>query len=490
MTKKIFFLFAILAGFAMQTMAKAATPDSVFVVKNGRIVSAYEVGKDVDNITFPKHAVLEGNSVQVGAETVEMKSAVMTTQNGYVYVFLSSREGCTSTSDIMKGGKALQVTLSPSLVGKDVNFGTFDSEYNSDVDFFQVTYMDVDKYNADDNYEPVSFSAYDWNEQYADGNLSVSTSDNVLRLHFDCEPMGDGQVFAGQYSGSFTEIAEKADHFIVDGSRYELRAVFAEQKADGINFYLTPGNISNASDLDNCYYYVRLFVPTHSMDGRTLDVQGNQEYEITFVDNYTDINNPQTYNFSSDNPGSAEGTISVTDNGDGTYTIRMNIEKIGKSADRSFDIVYIDGTPLEYSLAVPSNYSVADGTPVDLKSAVLTHDAAAGLYTIYLSSKAGVTTLAGMADADIVVTLPDEFVNDDLLHGFSGAETNAKVAVTYAGDTYCQATTSTAASPIALGGNAKLSFGGGTAEVDFTVFSIKKYKGALVGHYEGSVTIL
>lgn len=490
MIKKIFFLFAILAGFAMQTMAKAAAPDSVFVVKNGRIVSAYEVGKDVDNITFPKRVVLDGNSVKVGAETVEMKSAVMTTQNGYVYVFLSSREGCTSTADVMKGGKALQITLSPSLVGKDVKFGTFDSDFNSDVDFFQVTYMDVDKYSADDNYEPVSFSAYDWNEQYADGNLSVSKAGDVLTVRFDCEPIAGGDVFAGQYTGGFTEIAEKADHFIVDGSRYELRAVFAEQKADGINFYLTPGNITSATELESCYYYVRLFVPTHSMDGRTLDIQGNQEYEITFVDNVTDTNNPQTYYVSSDNPGKAEGTISVTANADGTYTIRMNVEKIGKSADRSIDVAYIDGTPMEYSLAIPSNYSVADGTPVELKSAVLTHDAAAKLYTVYLSSKAGVTTVAGMADADIIVSLPDEFVNDDLVHGFSGGETNAKVAVTYAGEKYCQATTTTAASPIALGGNAKLTFGNGTTEVDFTVFNIKKYKGALKGHYEGSVTIL
>lgn len=53
MTKKIFFFFAMLLGFTMQAvMAEAATPDSVFVVKNGRIVSAYQVGKDIDNITF------------------------------------------------------------------------------------------------------------------------------------------------------------------------------------------------------------------------------------------------------------------------------------------------------------------------------------------------------------------------------------------------------------------------------------------------------
>lgn len=79
MTKKILFLFAMILGFAMQTMAaKAAAPDSVFVVKNGRIVSAYEVGKDVDNITFAKKAVLEGNSLVVGDEVVNLKSALVT----------------------------------------------------------------------------------------------------------------------------------------------------------------------------------------------------------------------------------------------------------------------------------------------------------------------------------------------------------------------------------------------------------------------------
>ena len=132
---------------------------------------------------------------------------------------------------------------------------------------------------------------------------------------------------------------------------------------------------------------------------------------------------------------------------------------------------------------------MADGKAVDLKSAVLTHDDATGVYTVYLSAKAGVTTLAGMADADIVVTMPDAFVNDDALHGFSGDETNAKISVKYAGDTYSQATVKGTAA-LALGGNAKLTFADGKANVDFTVFNIKKYKGALKGHYEGNVTRL
>ena len=75
----------MILGFAMQTMAaKAAVPDSVFVVKNGRIVSAYEVGKDVDNITFAKKAVLDGNSLVVGDEVVNLKSALVTYQGAYM----------------------------------------------------------------------------------------------------------------------------------------------------------------------------------------------------------------------------------------------------------------------------------------------------------------------------------------------------------------------------------------------------------------------
>ena len=207
------------------------------------------------------------------------------------------------------------------------------------------------------------------------------------------------------------------------------------------------------------------------------------------VDNVTDVNNQQTFSISNDAPSLATGTISVLDNGDGTYTIKINVANLGNSAARTLDVVYVNGTPKEYSLAVPSNYTVADGKPVDLKSAVLTHDDAEGVYTIYLSAKAGVTTLAGMADADIVVTMPDAFANDNSLHGFSGDETNAKISIKYAGDTYSQATVN-GTNSIALGGNAKLSFADGKADVDFTVFSIKKYKGALKGHYEGNVTRL
>lgn len=318
-------------GFAMQTLATAATPDSVFVVKNGRIVSAYEVGTDVDNISFPKRIQLDGNCVKVGDDVVEMKSAVVTTINNYKYIYLSTLEGCKTPEDVMKGGKNLQLAFSPTLLDKYVEFNAFGHDFDADKDFFQAVFMDVDENNRNDDYEPVSVSSYDWNDYYSDGLLQVSFAGGKLALNLEATPKKGETLLAAQYNGAYTEVAANENHFIVDGKRYEMRAAFAEKKADGVNFYLTPGNIGSANELDNCYYYVRLFVPQSNMDGSELDVQGNKKYELTFVDNVTDVNNPQTFSISNDAPSSATGTISVLDNGDGTYTIKSKASSI-KSA--------------------------------------------------------------------------------------------------------------------------------------------------------------
>ena len=318
-------------GFAMQTLATAATPDSVFVVKNGRIVSAYEVGTDVDNISFPKRIQLDGNCVKVGDDVYEMKSAVVTTINNYKYIYLSTLEGCKTPEDVMKGGKNLQLAFSPTLLDKYVEFNAFGHDFDADKDFFQAVFMDVDEYNRNDDYEPVSVSSYDWNDYYSDGLLQMSFAGGKLALNLEATPKKGETLLAAQYNGAYTEVVANENHFIVDSKRYEMRAAFAEKKTDGVNFYLTPGNIGSANELDNCYYYVRLFVPQSNMDGSELDVQGNKKYELTFVDNVTDVNNPQTFSISNDAPSSATGTISVLDNGDGTYTIKSKASSI-KSA--------------------------------------------------------------------------------------------------------------------------------------------------------------
>lgn len=281
--------------------------------------------------SFPKRIQLDGNCVKVGDDVYEMKSAVVTTVNNYKYIYLSTLEGCKTPEDVMKGGKNLQLAFSPTLLDKYVEFNAFGHDFDADKDFFQAVFMDVDEYNRNDDYEPVSVSSYDWNDYYSDGLLQVSFAGGKLALNLEATPKKGETLLAAQYNGAYTEVVANENHFIVDGKRYEMRAAFAEKKADGVNFYLTPGNIGSANELDNCYYYVRLFVPQSNMDGSELDVQGNKKYELTFVDNVTDVNNPQTFSISNDALASATGTISVLDNGDGTYTIKSKASSI-KSA--------------------------------------------------------------------------------------------------------------------------------------------------------------
>lgn len=281
--------------------------------------------------SFPKRIQLDGNCVKVGDDVYEMKSAVVTTVNNYKYIYLSTLEGCKTPEDVMKGGKNLQLAFSPTLLDKYVEFNAFGHDFDADKDFFQAVFMDVDEYNRNDDYEPVSVSSYDWNDYYSDGLLQMSLAGGKLALNLEATPKKGETLLAAQYNGAYTEVVANENHFIVDGKRYEMRAAFAEKKADGVNFYLTPGNIGSANELDNCYYYVRLFVLQSNMDGSELDVQGNKKYELTFVDNVTDVNNPQTFSISNDAPSSATGTISVLDNGDGTYTIKSKASSI-KSA--------------------------------------------------------------------------------------------------------------------------------------------------------------
>lgn len=281
--------------------------------------------------SFPKRIQLDGNCVKVGDDVYEMKSAVVITVNNYKYIYLSTLEGCKTPEDVMKCGKNLQLAFSPTLLDKYVEFNAFGHDFDADKDFFQAVFMDVDEYNRNDDYEPVSVSSYDWNDYYSDGLLQVSFAGGKLALNLEATPKKGETLLAAQYNGAYTEVVDNENHFIVDSKRYEMRAAFAEKKADGVNFYLTPGNIGSANELDNCYYYVRLFVPQSNMDGSELDVQGNKKYELTFVDNVTDVNNPQTFSISNDALASATGTISVLDNGDGTYTIKSKASSI-KSA--------------------------------------------------------------------------------------------------------------------------------------------------------------
>ena len=475
MIKKLFFLFALIMAWCTTVSAQGTTKDSVFVIKNGHIAGAYEVGKDVDYLSFKRPTSAKGNHISIGNKDMEIKSALAQRKNGTYYIYLASAEGI-NTVDGMLNVDHLTVSVSDDLLGQDIKLGSYDMNYEGE-SFFYAYYTTMDMGQDD---EPIGGTIYDWFEKYKDGTLMVDKTDGQLTVEFSWTGNNGTDNFEASYSGSYTDIKESPYYFIVDGKRSDLKTVFEEKITDGVALYLTSAGITDAKDLENVYYYARVFLPENELDGQTIDITGNKEFEFTFVDNI----NSAKYTLGTGLTGKATGTVSVKKNADNTYEASINIENLGNDGDRTFE-AYYKGEPLAYDLSTPNAYHVGEQGNVSLNSAVVKHND--GIYTIYLSNKENITTEEGMADADIVITVPEEFMTDTY-KGFSGTETNAKISVKYNGDTFSQATCDSKG--IANGGNIKAKMEGNDLTIEFNVYSIGKYKASLNGFFSGKATVL
>lgn len=93
--------------------------------------------------------------------------------------------------------------------------------------------MDVDEYNRNDDYEPVSVSSYDWNDYYSDGLLQMSFAGGKLALNLEATPKKGETLLAAQYNGAYTEVVANENHFIVDGKADVDFTVFSIKKYKG-----------------------------------------------------------------------------------------------------------------------------------------------------------------------------------------------------------------------------------------------------------------
>ncbi len=465
MMKKILLLFALIVC-AISGMAQDAAKDTLYVVKDGKIVGSYIVGEDVDWLTFKSPAVTPGsNFVKFGESEYELKSAVIKKQGGYYFLYLSPTEGLTTVSEMLNVNH-LMLAVTPDLLGKEFNL----SELDEDGDSYYYIY-----YVAESLEDPIGASFDDWNELYKDGTVKVSLDDDQLSLAFSWTGKEDTDDFSGAYSGAYTMIEESPYYFTVDGNRKDCKAVFCETKPDGVTLYFTSGDITDAKRLPDTYYYASLFLPTKALDGREIDITGDDEFELTFVDNI----NEQTINLSTSNIRNATGTLSVEKNSDGTYSAKIDVKGMGE--DRSLEVFY-EGTPMTYDTSTPNAYTLGEDAYADITAAASKLED--GLYTFYFTSTADNATAD---NADIIVTVPEEFMTGEI-KGFSGTETNAKISITYKGATYNQASCK-GSNALAMGGNVKATLDGSKLSIDFTVMGIKLYdKQTLKGHYEGNVT--
>ncbi len=466
MMKKILFLFALILC-AINGVAQDAAKDTLYVVKDGKVVGTYVVGEDVDWLTFKNPSVNPGsNFVKFGSTEYALKSAVIKNQGGIYYLYISPTEGLTTISEMLNADH-LMLALTPDLLGKEFKL----SELDEDGDSYYYVY-----YVAESLDDPIGASFDDWSDLYKDGTVKVATGDDqMLNVAFDWTGKDGTDDFSGAYSGAYTFIEESPYYFTVDGNRKDCKAVFCETKSDGVTLYFTSGDITDAKRLPDTYYYASLFLPTKALNGEDIDITGDTEFELTFVDNIND----QSINLSTGNIRNATGKLNVEQRSDGTYSAKINVSGMGD--DRSLE-VYYEGTPMVYDTSTPNAYTLGEDAYTDITAAASHLED--GLYTFYFTSTG---TTATADNADITVTVPSEFMTNEI-KGFSGTETNAKISITYKGVTYNQASCK-GTDALALGGNVKATLDGSTLSIDFTVMGIKLYdKQTLKGHYEGTVT--
>lgn len=479
--KKIFMALAFAASILTPASAQTTeTKDSVYVVKNGVVVGAYEVGTDVDCLTFNKpDTPVAGNFAQYGSIKEELKSAIVIKQQGLVYVLASTVEGQTDYDELTEAGNYLFVAIPESLVGQEIKM----SEYVESDDMIQALYMNAD-------YDILAgTNNYDWSESgYAEGIIKVDLTDSQVSVSVSYTPDATakepGTDFTASYTGSYPSGEESTNTFVYDTTNRELKSAFYKTNEEDatVDFYLTYADITDAKLVEDCYHYAHIQVPYSALwQENGFSITGDTEFQFDLIDNL----NEEAFHLSKGNVGDAIGTIKVVMQSEDTYTIDINIENFGSS--HTFTAHY-NGQCMLYDLSTPSAYRLQNQDDVPLKSAVVT--LADDLYTVYLSQKETLDKADPKADADIVVVVPKEFLNDGL-KGFSGGDDRAKISITYDGVTYNQAnTTKGGDSALAMGGNANLQIEDGKMTIDFTIFNIYKYdKANLTGHYEGAVTV-
>lgn len=479
--KKIFLTLALAASFFTSASAQTAeTKDSVYVVKNGVVVGAYEVGTQVDCLTFNKpDTPVAGNCAQYGSIKEELKSAIVIKQQGLVYVLASTAEGQTEYDALTEAGNYLMVTIPENLVGQEIKM----TDYLDSDDYVQALFMNPD-------YDILAgTNNYDWDGSgYSEGTIKVDLTDTQVSVsvNFTADASAEEPTvdFTASYTGSYPTGEESANTFVYDSTEKELKSAFYKMNEEDatVDFYLTYADITDAKLVEDCYHYAHIQVPYSALwQENGFSITGDTEFQFDFVDNL----NEEAFHLTQGNVGNATGTIKVMMQTEDTYTIDVNIENFGSS--HTFTAHY-DGQCMLYDLSVPNAYRLQGQDDVVLKSSVVT--LADDLYTIYLSQKETLDKANPQADADIVVVVPKEFLNDGL-KGFSGGDDRAKISITYDGVTYNQAnTTKGGDNALAMGGNANLQMEDGKMSIDFTVFNIYKYdKANLSGHYEGPVTV-
>ena len=466
MKRNIFLLLLLL----LMAVGHASAQDTLYVMKDGKVTQKLVIGKDVDRIAFKAPQQEQGNTATVNGEEIQLHSALLYSDGGTTYVCLSKADKLTDFVSSYAGDIVL-IAMPNALFGTDIDFESVDYA-NSIVYAYYL-----------EGGEPVlgaSDTPDDWKASYLKATLRADTLNGkmTVSLDFQGNPEAGASDFKVSYSGSYTHQAPSPNYFTIDDYSTSVRKAFVKHEDDGsVTLYLATGDVETAAELENVYYYAAVNVPQEALDGRNIDIQGQDAYKLTFVDN---LNNEHS-EISQGNAGYSYGSLSVKADGD-TYKATIDVTGIGGTHSLK---VFYEGTATDYATEKP-NALVVNQKSTALNTAIVASEG--NYYHVYLFNDASATA-SDTARADVSLKILKSEAQGDIVP-FSNYDGEESLIITYNGETYNKATVD-GDTPNANGGNATMTLSGDQLDLTSTVFaSVKEGKHDIKVHYKGKATVL
>ncbi len=335
----------------------------------------------------------------------EIQSAFAFDMGDYTFVMMSLTADYATWQDCMEGEDYIMMAVASDALGKTVDMTSYE-------DYSFVNYSPMCK-----SVETISPLEPETMAVLAGGELYIAKEGEYTDARFSIRTT-EGTLFEGAVR---VHTPAPTDCIIFNDETKPVRAAFYYYDQ---YLYLTPGAIDYGEDIGNCSWYLCLTKPT---SGETVDVTTAADFMVIFAYDY------------------GEGQIvSQPGSGDtGSYTVKT----LGENRyEVTFDVTFADGNRVQCSYSgefkdflaepVKENEYKFQGVSHAINSLVV--DTTSSVYTFYISSEAGLTTVADMLTAgDLVTVKADASICDGESYGFSSAAAAGKeLSVIYNGVTY------------------------------------------------------
>lgn len=182
--------------------------------------------------------------------------------------------------------------------------------------------------------------------------------------------LANGTTLAVNISTKIEEEVEINENIIMrDSERKPIRASFYMNEGGMTYLYFTSAGIDYAEELDIAVWYMYLMIGDELLTGRAIDLSSDQITDDNFILGVMDnADSSQAWAITKADLQGATGTILAKENGEGNYSVIIDIDLFGTPYYVSFEgkCRSCYDTPV-----VDTNYLIVDGEKMGVSSATL-----------------------------------------------------------------------------------------------------------------------